>query len=71
MQALTANVAPARPSRIPLDDVVVGATNLKSLLLFGAILPAIRRPGSGRGMPAQLFVLGLVCVLLALLCDVA
>ena len=37
-------------ARILLDDVVVGATNSKSLLLFGAILPQITDPC--RGAPA-------------------
>lgn len=66
--ALNATGAPAGTRRILLDGVVVGVTNPKSLLLFGAILPQFADPAMGH-LPLQLLVLGLVCVGIALICD--
>ncbi len=68
--ALNAAGTPARTRRILLDGVVVGVTNPKSLLLFGAILPQFADPAAGH-LPLQLLVLGLVCVAIALVCDAA
>jgi threonine/homoserine/homoserine lactone efflux protein len=65
---LTRTAHPARTRRILLDGIVVGATNPKSLLLFGAILPQFADPAAGY-LPLQLLILGLVCVVIALVCD--
>jgi threonine/homoserine/homoserine lactone efflux protein len=54
--------------RILRQGIVVGATNPKSFLLFAAILPQFADPAAGR-MPLQLFLLGLVCVVIAFASD--
>lgn len=61
---------PPGTRRILLEGVVVGATNPKSLLLFGAILPQFADAAAGH-LPLQLLALGLVCVAIALVCDAA
>ncbi len=66
--ALNATASPTRTRRILLDGVVVGMTNPKSLLLFGAILPQFADPAVGH-LPLQLLVFGMVCVGIALVCD--
>lgn len=66
--ALGASNVPAGNRRILLEGVVVGVTNPKSLLLFGAILPQFANPAAGH-LPLQLLALGLVCVAIALVCD--
>lgn len=66
--ALAATAHPVRTRRILFDGVVVGATNPKSLLLFGAILPQFADPAAGH-LALQLLLLGLVCVVIALVCD--
>ncbi|MGH3769332.1 MAG: LysE family translocator [Pseudonocardiaceae bacterium] len=66
--ALNATASPTGARRILLDGVVVGVTNPKSLLLFGAILPQFANPAAGH-VPLQLLVFGLVCVAIALVCD--
>jgi threonine/homoserine/homoserine lactone efflux protein len=68
--ALSASNTPGRTRRMLLDGVIVGVTNPKSLLLFGAILPQFVDPAAGH-LPLQLLVLGLVCVAIALVCDAA
>jgi threonine/homoserine/homoserine lactone efflux protein len=63
--------APARP-RSPVlilrDGLVVGVTNPKGLLLFTAVLPQFVSRGQG-GAALQLFLLGMICVLIALISD--
>ncbi|MGH3786157.1 MAG: LysE family translocator [Pseudonocardiaceae bacterium] len=61
---------PPGTGRILLEGVVVGATNPKSLLLFGAVLPQFADAAAGH-LPLQLLALGLVCVAIALVCDAA
>jgi threonine/homoserine/homoserine lactone efflux protein len=65
---LDVTAGPTRTRRILCDGVVVGMTNPKSSLLFGAILPQFADPAVGR-LPLQLLVFGLVCVGIALICD--
>ncbi|MEV7085662.1 LysE family translocator [Streptomyces sp. NPDC093085] len=62
--------APARPRRVFRDGFVVGATNPKGLLIFGAVLPQFVDPGAGH-VHLQLLLLGLVAVLIALISDAA
>ena len=66
--ALTASANSTRTRRILFDGVVVGMTNPKSFLLFGAILPQFADPAAGH-VPVQLLIFGLVCVVIALVCD--
>lgn len=47
---------------------VVGATNPKGFMMFGALLPQFIERDTG-GVPTQMFVLGLVAVVLGLVCD--
>lgn len=54
--------------RIFTDGIIVGVSNPKGFLLFAAILPQFTDPTAGR-VPLQLFILGLVCVLIALASD--
>lgn len=68
--ALGKRAHPIRTRRMLLDGLVVGATNPKSLLLFGAVLPQFADPAAGH-LPQQLLLLGLVCVVIALVCDAA
>lgn len=64
------SAAPRRTRRIFIDGFVVGVSNPKSLLLFAAILPQFADPAAGR-VPLQLFLLGMICVLIALISDSA
>lgn len=66
--ALVQSIPVVRGRRIFLDGFVVGVSNPKSILLFAAILPQFADPTAGR-LPLQLFLLGLICVLIALLSD--
>jgi threonine/homoserine/homoserine lactone efflux protein len=60
------NAKPLR--RILREGFVVGVTNPKSLVLFVAILPQFVDAPRGH-VPLQLVVLGLICVVIALLSD--
>jgi len=66
--ALDRAIAPVRTRRIFVDGFVVGVSNPKSILLFAAILPQFADPAAG-SLPAQLFLLGMICVIIALVSD--
>ena len=51
------------------DGFIVGVTNPKSFILFGAILPQFVNRGAGN-VPAQMLLLALISVCLGLVCDV-
>jgi threonine/homoserine/homoserine lactone efflux protein len=65
-----ATMLPRGTRRILIEGFVVGATNPKSLVFFAAILPQFVATASGH-VPAQLMLLGLVFVLIALASDSA
>ena len=50
------------------DGLVVGVTNPKTYILFGAILPQFVNRGAG-SVPGQMLLLALVSVLIGLVCD--
>ena len=50
------------------DGLVVGVTNPKTYILFGAILPQFVNRGAG-GVPGQMLLLALVSVLIGLISD--
>jgi len=50
------------------DGLIVGVTNPKSYILFGAILPQFVNRGEGN-VPAQMLLLALISVCLGLVCD--
>lgn len=52
------------------QGLVVGLTNPKGFLIFAAVLPQFTRPEAGH-LPAQMFLLCLVCVAVALMTDSA
>jgi threonine/homoserine/homoserine lactone efflux protein len=52
------------------DGIVVGITNPKTFILFGAVLPQFVNRGAGQ-VPVQMLVLALVVVMLGLLSDSA
>jgi threonine/homoserine/homoserine lactone efflux protein len=52
------------------DGLVVGVTNPKTYILFGAILPQFVNRGAG-GVPGQMLLLALVSVLIGLASDSA
>lgn len=54
--------------RAGLDGFVVGVANPKTAVFLAAVLPQFADPGRGH-VPAQLFTLGVVFVLIALACD--
>ena len=51
------------------DGFIVGVTNPKSFILFGAILPQFVDRGAGN-VPAQMLLLALISVSMGLVCDV-
>jgi threonine/homoserine/homoserine lactone efflux protein len=57
-----------RPSRVLREGFVVGVSNPKGLLIFGAVLPQFvdRQAGNAH---VQLLLLGLICVMIALISD--
>lgn len=66
---LTATVAaPTSTARLLGQGFVVGLTNPKTLAFFVAVLPQFVDPATGP-VWAQLLTLGLICQLLALVCD--
>src|ERR1700751_1995754 len=61
----------ARDGRRALrDGLIVGVTNPKTYILFGAILPQFVNRGAG-GVPGQMLLLALVSVLIGLVSDSA
>jgi threonine/homoserine/homoserine lactone efflux protein len=61
--------APALPTRrIVGQGVLVGVSNPKGFLLFAAILPQFTNPSMGH-VPLQMFLLGVICVLIAAASD--
>jgi threonine/homoserine/homoserine lactone efflux protein len=50
------------------DGFIVGVTNPKSFILFGAILPQFVNRGAGN-VPAQMLLLALISVCMGLACD--
>jgi threonine/homoserine/homoserine lactone efflux protein len=52
------------------DGLIVGVTNPKTFILFGAILPQFVNRGAGH-VPAQMLLLALISVCLGLVCDSA
>ncbi|MFF9089962.1 LysE family translocator [Streptomyces sp. NPDC014991] len=59
-----------RPARILREGFIVGVSNPKGLLIFGAVLPQFVDASAGNAQ-VQLLLLGLVCVLIALVSDAA
>jgi threonine/homoserine/homoserine lactone efflux protein len=66
--ALAAASEPRRGWRAFLDGVLVGVTNPKSFILFGAILPQFVSRASG-DVPGQMLLLGLVSALIGGMSD--
>ncbi|GIH20073.1 LysE family translocator [Rugosimonospora africana] len=66
--ALDSTMAGKSMRRIFTEGVVVGVSNRKGFLLFAAILPQFVDPAAGR-VWLQMFLLGLVCVAIALVSD--
>lgn len=62
--------ASARPGRIFREGFIVGVSNPKGLLIFGAVLPQFVDASAGNAQ-VQLLLLGLICVLIALISDAA
>jgi threonine/homoserine/homoserine lactone efflux protein len=69
-EVFDATMLPRGTRRILTEGFIVGATNPKSLVFFAAILPEFVVTASGH-VPAQLMLLGLVFVLIALVSDSA
>ncbi|MFE9168700.1 LysE family translocator [Streptomyces kebangsaanensis] len=57
-----------RPGRVLCEGFVVGISNPKGLLIFGAVLPQFVDPHAGN-VQVQLLLLGLICVMIALVSD--
>jgi threonine/homoserine/homoserine lactone efflux protein len=66
--ALAAAAEPRQGWRACWDGAVVGVTNPKSFILFGAILPQFVSRASGN-VPGQMLLLGLVAVLIGAVSD--
>ena len=66
--AFAAGVEPKPILRIVREGFVVGATNPKMIVFLTAILPQFVDRDSGH-VGTQILVLGLVCVVIALVCD--
>lgn len=66
--ALSAEVPDADAKRVLRQGFVVGATNPKTMVFFGAVLPQFTAPESG-SLPAQLLVLGLIFLVIQALSD--
>lgn len=65
---LDATMVPRGTRRILTEGFIVGVTNPKSVVFFAAVLPQFVAASSGH-VPAQLMLLGLVFVLIALVSD--
>jgi len=68
LAALGRTMGPVPTRRIFIDGFVVGVSSPKSILLFAAILPQFADPAAGN-LSLQLFLLGMICVLIALISD--
>ena len=69
MRAVLDRAAPDRGRRRAIwDGFVVGVTNPKTIVFFGAVLPQFIDRGAGNA-PAQMLVLGLIFVVIALVSD--
>jgi threonine/homoserine/homoserine lactone efflux protein len=68
--AMSAATAPSDGWRALRDGLIVGVTNPKTYILFGAILPQFVDRGAGN-VPAQMLLLALVSVSLGLASDCA
>ncbi len=68
--AFGAVTGPRGGRRAARDGFVVGVTNPKALILFGAVLPQFVSRAAGH-VPAQMLVLGLVSVSIGVVCDSA
>jgi threonine/homoserine/homoserine lactone efflux protein len=66
--AVGAPAAPARAGRAVRDGFVVGVANPKAVVFLVAVLPQFADPARG-SVPAQLLLLGLVFVAIALVSD--
>jgi threonine/homoserine/homoserine lactone efflux protein len=68
--AAAAAAEPKKPSTIVREGLVVGITNPKGVLIFTAVLPQFvdRQHGD---VSLQLLVLGLICIMIALVSDCA
>jgi len=67
-EALAAGVPPARGTGAFRDGFLVGVTNPKATIFFAAVLPQFVAPAAG-SVPAQMLLLGLVFVGIALVSD--
>ncbi len=59
-----------RAGRVFREGFIVGVSNPKGLLIFGAVLPQFVDPSTGNAQ-MQLLLLGTICVLIALVSDAA
>jgi threonine/homoserine/homoserine lactone efflux protein len=66
--AMSSAAGPSDGWRALRDGIVVGVTNPKAYILFGAILPQFVNRGEGN-VPAQMLLLALISVCLGLVCD--
>ncbi|MEU6095012.1 LysE family translocator [Streptomyces sp. NPDC047079] len=57
-----------RPGRVLREGFIVGLSNPKGLLIFGAVLPQFVDPSAGN-VQVQLLLLGMICVVIALISD--
>lgn len=70
VEAADAAVKPKTSATIMREGMVVGATNPKGLLIFTAVLPQFIDRQQGN-VSLQLLVLGLLCIVIALISDCA
>jgi threonine/homoserine/homoserine lactone efflux protein len=66
--AMSSAAGPSDGWRALRDGLIVGVTNPKTYILFGAILPQFVSRGAGN-VPAQMLLLALISVCLGLACD--
>jgi threonine/homoserine/homoserine lactone efflux protein len=66
--AMSSAAGPSDGWRALRDGLIVGVTNPKTFILFGAILPQFVNRGAGN-VPAQMLLLALISVGLGLACD--
>ncbi|ADB35897.1 Lysine exporter protein (LYSE/YGGA) [Kribbella flavida DSM 17836] len=67
-EALTGGVKPANTRRVLRQGFLVGVTNAKTAVFFAAVLPQFVDPAAGAAA-AQILVLGLIFVVIALASD--